>query len=56
MKDKAGKDIPVPTWKFPVGNKVERDVLRKERLVIRARAAARPPARHRPRARAGTTR
>ena len=35
MKDKAGKDIPVPTWKFPVGNKVERDVLRKERLVIR---------------------
>jgi fatty acyl-CoA reductase len=35
MKDKAGKDIPVPTWKFPVGNKVERDVLRKERLVVR---------------------
>jgi phosphoserine phosphatase/nucleoside-diphosphate-sugar epimerase len=35
MKDKAGKDIVVPTWKFPIGNKVERDVLRKERLVHR---------------------
>ena len=34
MKDKAGKDIAVPTWKFPVGNKVERSVLRKERLAV----------------------
>ena len=40
MKDKAGKDIPVPTWKFPVGNKVERDVLRKERLVVRSRSCS----------------
>ncbi|HWH25351.1 MAG TPA: SDR family oxidoreductase [Pseudolysinimonas sp.] len=35
MKDKKGADLAVPTWKFPVGNKVERDVLRKERLVAR---------------------
>ncbi|HEV7741723.1 MAG TPA: SDR family oxidoreductase [Pseudolysinimonas sp.] len=34
MKDKAGKDIPVPTWKFPVGNKVERAVVRKEKLAV----------------------
>jgi HAD superfamily hydrolase (TIGR01490 family) len=32
MKDKTGKDIAVPVWKFPGGNKVERSVLRKERL------------------------
>ena len=32
MKDKQGKDIKVPTWEFPGGNKVEKAVLRKERL------------------------
>ena len=36
MKDKKGEDLAVPTWKFPVGNKLENDVLRKEKLAVRA--------------------
>jgi fatty acyl-CoA reductase len=36
MKDKKGEDLVVPTWKFPVGNKLENDVLRKEKLALRA--------------------
>jgi len=31
-----GEDLLVPTWKFPVGNKLENDVLRKEKLAVRA--------------------
>jgi HAD superfamily hydrolase (TIGR01490 family) len=36
MKNKKGEDLAVPTWKFPVGNKLENDVLRKEKLAVRA--------------------
>jgi len=36
MKNKKGEDLVVPTWKFPVGNKLENDVLRKEKLAVRA--------------------
>ncbi|HEU0205966.1 MAG TPA: SDR family oxidoreductase [Pseudolysinimonas sp.] len=36
MKNKQGEDLVVPTWKFPVGNKLENDVLRKEKLAVRA--------------------
>jgi HAD superfamily hydrolase (TIGR01490 family) len=36
LKNKKGEDLVVPTWKFPVGNKVEKDVLRKEKLAVRA--------------------
>ena len=36
MKNKKGEDLVVPTWKFPIGNKVEKDVLRKEKLAARA--------------------
>lgn len=32
MTDKQGRAIKVPTWEFPGGNKVEKAVLRKERL------------------------
>ena len=48
MKDKDGSDLAVPTWKFPVGNKVERSVLRKERLALSAEKMAGPDARQRP--------
>lgn len=36
MKNKKGEDLVVPTWKFPIGNKLENDVLRKEKLAVRA--------------------
>jgi HAD superfamily hydrolase (TIGR01490 family) len=36
LKNKKGEDLVVPTWKFPVGNKVERDVKRQEKLALRA--------------------
>lgn len=36
MKDKKGEDLIVPTWKFPVGNAFEREVLRKEKLAVTA--------------------
>ena len=36
LTDKQGKPIKVPTWEFPGGNKVEKSVLRKERLANRA--------------------
>lgn len=36
MKNAKGEDLVVPTWKFPVGNKLETDVLRKERLAVTA--------------------
>lgn len=36
MQSKAGDDLVVPTWRFPVGNQVERGVLRQERLVSAA--------------------
>jgi HAD superfamily hydrolase (TIGR01490 family) len=36
LTDKQGKPIKVPTWEFPGGNKVERSVLRREKLANRA--------------------
>ncbi|CAN5169295.1 HAD-IB family hydrolase [soil metagenome] len=36
LKDKKGHDIAAPTWQFPVGNKLERGVLRQERLAATA--------------------
>lgn len=36
LKDKQGRDIKVPVWEFPGGNKVEKAVLRKERMATTA--------------------
>ena len=36
MKNKKGEDLAVPTWKFAVGNKLEVEVLRKEKLAVAA--------------------
>lgn len=36
MKNKKGQDLAVPTWKFAVGNKLEVDVKRKEKLAVAA--------------------
>ncbi len=35
MKNRKGEDQAVPTWRFPVGNKFENDVKRKEKLAVR---------------------
>ncbi len=36
MKNKKGEDQAVPTWRFPVGNKFENDVNRKEKVAVLA--------------------